>query len=349
MSTIVVPKKLYAPIQPYQLTRNGRVVTASVEGVMRRSANQSIAYCGKELFSSPGFVGSLPTGVASRNRWRFRFRTGPYTTQIKVWMTMGRQTTGLGAPTNPSASFVLLSSGGATISTSTLYYGANGTTPSDTPNEFGHATYTIDVDPSTEYQGLFSEDDFAKLVSGLVWEIGPELDTANGYVHPTIGSGAPILDDQREKLVTIANALWRGGGAQVLNWTADIQSSPQSITSNSIYTNLLDLTVTGAPSASSPGYTLDMTGKALSQQATGVPIKMWVRASNSGSGTGQVYLKDAADNTIASVIGIAGAEAWYSATGVLPASSAKYDLQIRRSLAGGQTDVYAVSIYENAF
>lgn len=352
VTTINVSNNQYPRMQPRSLARNGRPVSTIVEEQTRRLANQILAFEGKELFSSLGIlpaVSSTGTGASYRTRWAFRAKISPYVTRVAVMMRMAQQDAnasggGGPAPTDASVSFEMFDAASSSIGVLEHHYGGTLTTlkPSDTPDTWAVVFGYIDVTPGSEVSGLFTELRQGRLISALVYEIGPALDTTNGYLAMAPPQGANIYADDRTRLTEIVNETWLGGGSHVANINCNEDGS--AFTSvGSTPKNIIDATST-AISASTPGIFFDGTGKKL-DGAGGVSVVMWAF----GSTTDEAYvdLKDSTGAIVGNVTFTGGTAGWHSSGAfTLPASSAKYDLHAY-STTGETITLYAVSIYED--
>lgn len=336
MTTVPVDPQFARMLQPNFLCRNGQVVGVHTENAMRRHTNQIMAYRGKTFFNSPGGLGSIPSSAgALRARFRFRGYTSQTSRRISVHVIMAR----VDNPTPDDDPYVLFTE---TISGGTLEFHYSGLGSADVPSDFTYMTGTMDVDSGTDIACEFYDVHDARLVSAMVYEELLPPDTANGFMQP-IGAGTNILDSHRQQLALNLYNIWESRGSQVWNWTADTAATAFT-NATTTAKNLIDSSVTTV-SAASPGATIDMTGKATRrQESTGVPVTIWVYASATTS-TGAVRLVNSAGSTLYSILITAGAAAWYSTTGYLPASSAKYDLHGVAGAAGTIT-VHAVSIFE---
>lgn len=111
------------------------------------------------------------------------------------------------------------------------------------------------------------------------------------------------------------------------------------------YTNLVDGTST-TPSASTPGYTLDMRHRTtMSRAALGVPVVMKVTATATAGDTGSVKLLDSNGADVLVCLCNEGGTANYAVSGYLPATVAKYDLVAGGNLSGSLT-ILSVNVFE---
>lgn len=348
MSNISIPTWMDARIQPAKFTRNGRPVSTSVETFARRLANQIRAFEGKELFSAFGKTPPIDsyTGGTSRVRWRFRQKTSPHVTRICIVMRMALQNGNLGGspvPEDASVRFELLNAANAVIGTFEHHYGGTLTTlkADDTPDTWALVTGYIDVTAGTEVHGRFTEYKTGRLISALVYEVGPDHDTDNGYLFPNVTQGAEVYADDRERLTEIVNDTWIGGAAVVENINCKDDGGAFSLL-GSTPMNVIDSSSTTV-SAATPGFYFDGTGKAL-DGAAGVMVQMWVYASTTDEA--YVELKNSAGAVVGNVTFTGGTAGWHSSGPfALPASAAKYDVHAY-STSSETINLYAVSLYE---
>lgn len=353
---VAVPatKAASPPIPPDRYCRNGKHPNAALLNRLNEAHNQAILYRSKEVFSGsdrPGLTTAVANsvGAGDRTRYRFAFHTGPYTHSLFV--------VALQRP--PDLNFTTNAYSRIDISTSTTYattafsqtlvYGNNPTNHSGnggTIEYFKVVTNYIDgVAADTDYYGVFTDVDNGRILSASVFDLQSMTENYSGYLSQSTTTHTLILDKDRQDLATISNALWKRGGAQVLNWSVELDGVAKTTASVTL-TNIIDTTKTGAPTSSSPGYSLDMTGKARISQTSGVPCIMKAFGKISAGTGGTVYLKDSSNNTVASCTNFTTTAGWISSGAFnLPATTGKYDLQF--AVGGGATfTLYAVSIYE---
>ena len=111
------------------------------------------------------------------------------------------------------------------------------------------------------------------------------------------------------------------------------------------YENVIDDATT--VSAATTGAKVDARyHTTIGRAASGVPVKFWVYAScTTAADTGAVRLLDSTGATVISVAITGTAASWYSTTGFIPATSAKYDVH-RGGNTTGVTTVYAFQLME---
>lgn len=357
MSFVIIPKPASPPIVNNRWNRNGKVPDANLQSKLIDSINQSGYLRSKEVFRWNGMCGFKPdgtttllgsAGAAERKRWQWAFHTGPFTNRLAIYFYMAQQNA---APVMDCYSqCTIFDGGGSTVGTGVSHYGAS-LSATDSPSNFGVGYDTVNVSPDTDYFGLLSDFNDARLVAAMVWELVKESDTVYGYLANGYVAQQPIYDTDRSGVVGNSRSLWKRGASQVLNWTVNDQGVPNAIIS-ATDTNIVDTSITSL-NASTPGYTLDFTGKNRQSQ-TGPMCVMKALAKMSGGGlvnAGNVKLKNSAGTTIASIVngwnGGAPGAAWVAtAPFAMPSGGKdKYDLQF--SSDGTHTlSLYAVSIYE---
>lgn len=341
---ITTSRTVSPPIQITRWIRNGKHPNALLESMLGEAMNQAAMFRTKQPFSWSTISGAGGTpasaGAGSRNRWRFAFHTGPYTQAVNVIVMMQSQNTGLDS--DAYAQLDLTNAAGTT--SETFHYGNS---------PYASATYGIDamamvqkivlVTPDTDYTGLFTDVDNGRIFSACVFELASLTQNFNGYLPQNFTAMGPIFSQYRENLATVGRNLWRRGAAHVLNFTSDVDANAPG-TAGVTPLNILDTTVSTID-PTTPGFTIDMTGKARLSQSTGVPVVMRVFA-NSAVGTGSVFFKNSAGATLMSIADTwTPGQSWQTVTGMLPAGVDKYDIQLAGDASFVFT-VYAVSIYE---
>jgi hypothetical protein len=327
--------------------RNRRAPDALLASMMNEAGNQAALYRSKSVFDAYGLVSAATPLTADEGRWHWAFHTGPMAHALYCVLHMRAQTSAT-ATTGSSSRIDIYDTGGSVVSTQTLNYGvspAAGTAPAGWEYNKTLSAF-LDVDPDTEYTGKLSLVNYGRVIGATVFELPSLTENFDGYLSQSLTIQTPVVDKYREDLATLTRALWRRGGAKVLNWTA--HTAPFTTTSTTA-TNIID-NATTTVSASSPGWTLVMTGKDRLSQTTGVPCVMKVYGRLTGAGTGgNVYLKKSDGSTVTSITNgwSSTSLAWVSVSFNMPLGTDKYDLQYSKTLGAGDFELTAVSIYEH--
>jgi hypothetical protein len=337
-------------IQADLWARNGLAPDARLASTLNEHANQAAIYRPKQYFSYMGRLDSTGgpftlSGVAgSRARWRFAFRSGPHAHGLCAIVAMVEPDTG--NDQNSYATLEITNGAGTVVATGTFIYGASPIDPSLYDGGWPllkQIMAVVDGIPAdTELYGTFYDQNYGRLQSCCVFEL-PTLSENGGYLATNIATNSAIVSTHRQYAAEISNAVWQKGGSQVLNWTRDDGGSALTI-SSATSTNIIDTTLTGAPTATSPGFTLDMSNKDRLSQSTGVPVTMKVYVSVSPTLTGTVKLVNSSNVAVLTATITSTTPAWVTVTGVLPATEEKYDPQF--SCTGASLSLFAISVYE---
>lgn len=347
-------KAAAAPIPPDRFCRNGKHPNALLVNALGEAGNQAILYRSKELFRGVGAFPqtATPFGVGDRARWRGACHSGPYTHAFFVSAILN---TPYGSPGYDYNSYVRLDiysdvAETTLVKSETIVYGVS---------PIGSGTHVAFLDelkkvekivdglsPDTDYYLKFTDVDYGRVVSATVFDLQSATENLTGYLPQNVTANSGVLDIYRQNLATVSYNLWRRGGATVLGWTVDDQTAPITTTSGTA-TNIVDTTSTGAPTSATPGFTLDMRGKARVSQTSGVPCVLKAYGKVAAGTQGNVYLKDSSNNTVASITAAFTTTAGWHSSGVfnLPATVDKYDL-LFSSGGGTTTSLYAVTIFE---
>jgi hypothetical protein len=352
---VAVPQSKAAPppIAPGQWARNGKSPNARLISSLNEAANHSALFRGKQIFAATGKIAAAGItssfGAGDRARWRFACRTGPYTHALMAMVVLAPQSSSFDSNSYARIDLATNAAGTPAITSQTFTYGANpvGNTYTGGWQFLKVVTGYIDgVSADTEYYGTVYDVDYGRVQSCFIFDLPSLTENFDGYNATNITAESQILDTYRANLASLVNDVWKKSGASVLNWTVDDQSSARS-TSGALVTNVIDGTSTTV-SASTPGYTINMTGKDRLSQTSGVPVVMKVFGNITvGSGSGSVYLKNSSGVTVGTVSGFTSTTAgWRSASFNLPATEDKYDLHIEETVGGDTFECRAISIYE---
>jgi hypothetical protein len=321
--------------------RNGSFPDGEYHSQLHGLANHLACHRAKEVARFSSRCTSMPT--VNGDRWRFAFRSSPLTRTIMVQMLLAPASTG-----DPAGLLEIRNGAGTLIGTARCEgaLSAAGDTPAGVASAIGilddGTGVVAELDASTDYYGLFTEESTGRILSATAWELAQLPDEANGYLEQAFPAFSPIFDDHRASLATLARDLWTDGAAHTWNWTVDDQGTRPATRTSATPANLIDTSVTTV-SAASPGVTLDLASRSTLRRST-VPMAFKAFASKL-TGSGTVTLKSAAGATLATLTVNSVTEQWWSTTVSLPASSAKYDVHIAGD-GVDQIEVYAVSLYQ---
>jgi len=355
MTAVPIPLVLCPQLQALAHARNVKYPDATLYNLLISDANYLERWHTKELFhigcpvTNSSFNSIPAAGSGARTRWRFAAHLSPKARNIYVQMTLAS----VNSTTDAYGKLIVKNGGGSTLGTAEVHFGNTSLLPSDLPVWFGDgATFVGDGTPTgvllvTPDTDIFCElqDVNGRLVQAVVYEVALDADTANGYIKSPYAATAPIFDDVRQALVQNLRTLWKRGASHLLNWTVDQDSSARTRTSATAV-NIIDNT-SGAPSSSTPGYTLDLLQKG-SERRGNVPVVLQAYTSLTGTpglDFGHIEVVDSSNVVVLDLTVTASAGGWASMTGTLPASVAKYDLRFKSN--GTQTlSLYAVSLYQ---
>lgn len=356
VAALPASKAASPPIGLNRWARNGKSPSAQLVSALQEATNQSVLFRSKEVFryaaTFADAVGSA--GAGDRSRWRFAFHTGPYTHALMVVVVMRPQDVSYDNNTYARLDLSTAVTGTPVALSQTFVHGSS---PIGTGEARGWqylkevTSYVQGITKDTDYYGHFVDVDGARIQSATVYELSSMTQNLSGYLAQNLTGQSPILDVYRENVAVIQRALWKRGGAQVLNWTSGDCNATVTLgrfTGSTVSRNVINDSST-AVSAATPGYTLDMTGKNRLTQTTGVPVVMKAFGSITGGSGGRVYLRNSAGAAVLTLdpTWVNGAPAqWYSVSGVLPASLAKYDPHYDCKIGGATFTLRGVSVYE---
>lgn len=342
------------PIDPDRWFRNGKCPDANAIGAMNALANSVALFRGKcPIATYSNLIKTPSSQLASRVRHRFAWKSGPYTHALLAVVTLYPPNAGLDQDSYAKLTVYSDATETTTVTTQEFHYGASpkGSTAAVGWGYMKTVIQMIDgISPNTEYYGKFSDENYGRIQSVLVFELSSLTENNAGYLVPNVTMKTPLTDSLRGNLASVVNTVWREGGAHVLYWDCANHGSPITRAS-STPANVVDTSLTTI-SASTPGPTLDMTGKARLSQTSGVPCVLkafgsWAAGGGATSGGG-VYLKNSAGTTIGSIVDqwTSTTPRWFSTTLTVPTGVDKYDLQFTRGTSGGTFTLYSVCVYE---
>lgn len=332
---ITIPLVIGPAIQPQSYSRNGQVAPVNAMTALARATNQTMRWRGKELFTSPGTTDSVAAsaGAGPTTIWRSYIHTGPFVDTLRFIVELQRPSSG--STGTPSCTVAVTTTGGAAVDSETVYHGYGTAGTVDTWSEF---TGTLAVSADTDYLLVFTVSNNARLANGLVYEETLLPTAANGYIDDGMTNTSPIFDATRAAIQSALYKLGRRGCAVVMDWYGARANGTATDT------NIFDGSST-AVSASTPGVTLDMRYKArLKDAAAGVPCEFRVFGSVDAGTAGDVKIKDSGGTALATVSSFTTTPSWKTASLVLPATKAKYDITL--STAAATLHISDVAIYE---
>jgi hypothetical protein len=289
----------------------------------------------KQLFAWNGTTTWLGKGGATRERWRFRARTGTLAGKIAVRMHIALVD---GTGTDPYVEIVGTPVGGGTTVTLTLHAGAGSTVANDVTAEGYFGYLAADCSPECAYEFTATEHGSARLVSACVFEESLLPQTDNGYPEARWTVGSPISDLHRQQQLAVATVAYKLNSAHLFCWAVNQYTAPKTnatTTTKNIISN--DSTV----SAATPGFYVNLVYCNTVAQ-TEVPVEFAVYAKQVGGTSGTVHLLNSAGSASISITGIT-TEGWYTATGTLPATEAKYDVAFVEA-GGGTISVWGATL-----
>lgn len=334
--------------------RIAKAPDASCISAMRAGMNQAMAYRTKTLWEWTSILGAASGiglasgGAGTRARFRGAFHTGPYHHAAYATVYIYPQTAGFNSNAYVQIDIYSDTAEATLVKSTKFYYGNN---PLNTLNVAGWQymkevnQYIDGLSADTNYFVKVSDGDNGLVQSVCIAEFASPTENNSGWLATNYTQESLILASDLRTVLQPMPSTWKRGGAKVLNWTVDLQSS---FVSNATMTdtNIIDGSTTYGSSI--PGFTLDMTGKARLSQATGVPCKIWAYLDSTSANNGAIAIVNSGGTSIAAVnyLGAANTPHWENATVMLPATSDKYYLISRQTTAAATVKTYAISVFE---
>lgn len=328
-------------IQHRRDTLNGHYPSATYYARVVNGMNHLTAYRHKQVFGRSALLGDASIGASGSNTIaRFRFRSGHGAVYARIVMILGKDITG-GVAADPTASVTI----GATTS-GPHAWGQSPTATIDAPTDWRIVNDVIAITPNTAYSCSVDTTDYARVLAVMVYELGtPTISEATDYYSgESFGADSPIYDAPQARILEGLSNLWRHNGGTVCHWGRRDGSARTRSSATAI--NLVDNSTTGAPTAATPGWTLDLRYRCTEGRAT-VPVELAVYGAMSAGGgvSGTVVLVDGGGTTVATVTVNSNTAGWFTTTALLPATVDKYDLKFA-SDGVNTLSVYAVSLNE---
>ena len=268
MTAINISRDITLPIEVAQYIRNGKAPTADIQNQLATAVGYAAYIDSKCIYHSAGeLVGTGGTSLvlsslATRPRFRFAFHTGPYAWYLMARFEIAPQDNG--TPTDPYCKLEIYNTSNTIVGTCNVHGGSSAGTYADVPiNMTGGVALVLDpndltaiadLDPDTEYTGVFSDVGYARLQSAAVWEVSLNPDTDNGYVRNTMASSGPIYSSHRNDVAAMARLLHKRSGTPIFHWcsnvdsAAPVQSSGDNLGNAALTLGALTLSSTGTAS-----------------------------------------------------------------------------------------------------
>jgi hypothetical protein len=352
MTTVNVPSVLQPALQTNQVIRNSSYPSTAVQSFFQQQTNFILRHRAKEVASFASGIDDIALGgfTGTQSNWRFAYRSSSHARHMFVdfVMAMGYK----GSSDDPFCSMLLENGAGTDIGTATFHYGATDEDIPDQLSTFGSSRQAVksggvivELAPDTEYFGTFSSTDGGRLVSATVYEVSLDPDTDNGYCTSGVAISSPVMDEDRELVVTNLRDAWKHNAAPLWHWASAVDSAaPTRTTATS--RNWIDQTLgAGGVIASDPAVTLVQLPKLSTVRRVTVPCKWWVHAKlASGVGPATVTLVGQTAGVVATIGVVTATAAWYSADVDLDAVSDRYALHMTGDGVVAMT-LYASSLY----
>ena len=305
--------------------------------------NHITGYRDRSVFRRAWLLGNAAYGyTGTTNVARFRFRSRYGAKYLRMTMLILKSIGG-GATPDPSIDVDVTEVGVGTISTRFAAV-AEVVSGDDKPSDWRIATAVIALTPNAVHTVLIDLNDYARLGSCEFHEVGNATvsESTNYYNSLVPQAGTQILDTTRSRLLIGLSNMWSANAGTIVHF-GKIDGSATTRTSATLL-NLIDGTSTGAPSAASAGWHLDLSYHASHSTPTTVAFEFSAYASVAGGSAGLVKLLNAA-GTVLGTITVTGGAAWYTTTLLLSTTAQKYDVQIAGDGVNALS-VYACSLQE---
>ncbi len=335
MSTHDAPRNVPRPIGWHGLARNTLPVMAGFPIRAWHATNHMVGERRKLVFSDSSNLQSLRSGQSgTKDLWHGRFHSGHGAKEIVAEFGLAP----MGSSGSDGQTYLTV----AGTDTEVIHQSPTGL--SDIANGFSYRKIRHSINSNTAIEWSCKVEDYARPFSLSIWEVGDApVDTADGAIDPGIGLYSPITDDQHSDIYQAHWNLWKHNAAFAHWWSKDTDT-PQSLTSN-VYTNVWDLTTTGNPATTAPGFYIHSLYH--DRVNHDVDYVFAVKgAMQSGVPTGSAQIVDTSGTTIAEITGIDTTDQWWTTTFTRAAANSQFvAVQIKAPVIG-TLDVDAVSIYE---
>ena len=258
MAIIVPGLPLYGVGPLVQGVRNGVVPPAWAFRQMAAMYNGMIAKRKKVAFCKWVNEADAYEAVASADTWRFRFHTGPDTTQVRCRMILAPvEDTEANAP-SPRVYWTTVVEGGASTAQATVYHTDRKTPPyTVVPDDYRVVMQIWTVTPQTTYQVTLTQVDKLRVLGATVWEIPRTVLTTgtDTVIDPgPFSAGEPIHDNDIDGIWASMLTLWSRQRSHLFSWSRP-SNTAATRTGATTYVNVLDATTTAWAAASEGFYT----------------------------------------------------------------------------------------------
>jgi hypothetical protein len=346
MSTVDIPSACALALQSARYFRNGQYPDALAQSTLATETNRILRWRTKALdFTTPlSALPSMAFGSGSRTRWRAVYHASSHARYLWVHYLIQRSYLD-GATADPHGKLLLELADGTDVGTAEFHVA--GTPSPDGSNAFVYPNNwrtgfvrvssggsPVAITPDTDYYLTFSDEDHCRIIAASVYEESQLADTANGYVDGSKVAFSPIYDADRGSLAPLLRTAWKRNAAGLWYWSSD-EDATAPTRSSATLANILDQTVTGASTSSTPGAKTDVTYCSTVRRAAAgtncVPVKWFVYAKMTpAAGTnGHVKLVDTTGFVAQDIAITSTVAAWYSASFSIPNGNNKLDLQLK--------------------
>lgn len=334
---LFVPKNVPRPIQPTAFARNGTAPQALTWQQTTERLIHALRWRRKLLWRWHGRTSWLAKSGATRERWRFRARTGILAANLAFRV----QIASTAGSTDPYVVIVATPVGGGTTITLEVHYGAGmGGTETDVTGESWIGLSRGACAANQEYTFTVTEHGDARLVSVCAFEESLPPSIENGYPTGRWSALSPIYDGSRQEQLETATDAWKWNAAGLFAWAVNRYTAPKTIASSASTVNVIDGSAMTGLTRASLGHWVDLEYCNTVGKST-VPCEFAVYSS--GGGNGEAYVNDVSGATVASITGI-GAEGWYTASCDLPPSEAKYFVSFGDTFTGVSQSLWSFAL-----
>lgn len=331
-------------IQPARWARNLLVPMASAVTKAARAHNHLLSYRKKVLAYWTTDFTSVDVGAAgTTSRWHGFGRTGLATDRLTAIVYQFPAYNG--SAVEPHCIFRAQKTGGTSQDSDKMHAPLSaGGAVLDSPDDVVITAATLTVDPDSEYRVELRAVDYARPIAWVVYEHAPDfLDDADaGVVDPRFSLYEPITTDRLQALLEAATDAWKANGANVMNWSVD---DSLFVLQSATYTNLLDLSSTGNPTAITPGWRHQSSKHARAERSV-VPCVFAFRGHVGSGQAGDVQLIDTNGTQLATIAVNNTTEQWLTTTFSLTEGEVKFDLQGKVDVDGQDLFARAAAVYE---